>query len=122
MASGGDARAAERWPQTVTPPPAQARLWRVPLAGVSVRSASLHVLGRLVSLNPAQLVPALRTTLKELLVEAEVAEQHAEEQRLTAQRAKAAESRRRDLQAAERNRLEAERLEAEQRERDERLA
>jgi len=30
MASGGEARAAERWPQTVTPPPAQARLWGTP--------------------------------------------------------------------------------------------
>ena len=30
MASGGQARAAERWPQTVTPPPAQARLWGTP--------------------------------------------------------------------------------------------
>ena len=30
MASGGEARAAERWPQTVTPPPAQTRLWGTP--------------------------------------------------------------------------------------------
>ena len=33
LPSGGEARAAERWPQTVTPPPAQARGWRSQLWG-----------------------------------------------------------------------------------------